>query len=107
MLQIPGAPALSSFRIAKLLDLLRSRAPDVTGLDSHFVHFADVERPLTAGERGILERLLTCGPRIEESGDASGAVVIVVPRAGTISVMRSKSGAARFASCSRPSARLA
>src|SRR6185503_14420383 len=90
LLQLPGAPALSSFRITKLLDLLRAREPDVTGLDSHFVHFADVERPLTASERGILERLLTYGPRMEESGDASGAVLIVVPRAGTISPWSSK-----------------
>jgi phosphoribosylformylglycinamidine synthase len=90
MLQITGAPALSSFRIAKLLDLLRAREPAVTGLDSRFVHFVDLERPLTARERGILDRLLTYGPRMEESNDESGAVVFVVPRGGTISPWSSK-----------------
>ena len=90
MLQIPGAPALSSFRIAKLLDLLRAREPAVAALDSRFVHFADVERPLTTHERTILERLLTYGPHMEESSDESGDVVIVVPRAGTISPWSSK-----------------
>ena len=66
MLQIPGAPALSSFRIAKLLDLLRAREPAVTGLDSRFVHFVDVgaARSTARGAR-ILERLLTYGPRME------------------------------------------
>ncbi|HEU4623708.1 MAG TPA: phosphoribosylformylglycinamidine synthase [Steroidobacteraceae bacterium] len=90
MLQIPGAPALSSFRIAKLLDQLRAREPAVSGLDSRFVHFVDVERPLTADERAILDRLLTYGPRMEESRDESGEVVFVVPRAGTISPWSSK-----------------
>jgi phosphoribosylformylglycinamidine synthase len=90
MLQIPGAPALSFFRIAKLLDLLRAQEPAITGLDSRFVHFVDVERPLTAAETGILERLLTYGPRIEQSSDESGDLVIVVPRAGTISPWSSK-----------------
>jgi phosphoribosylformylglycinamidine synthase len=90
MLQLPGAPALSSFRIAKLLRVLRARESGITGLDSRFVHFADVDRALTDGESAILQRLLTYGPRMEESGDESGAVVIVVPRDGTISPWSSK-----------------
>jgi phosphoribosylformylglycinamidine synthase len=90
MLQLQGAPALSSFRIAKLLDLLRATDPGVTGLDSRFVHFVDVERPLTADESAILQRLLTYGPRMQESGDESGNRVIVVPRSGTISPWSSK-----------------
>jgi phosphoribosylformylglycinamidine synthase len=90
MLQIQGAPALSSFRIAKLLDLLRAHDATITGLDSRFVHFVEVERPLAAGESAILQRLLTYGPRMEESSDESGEQVIVVPRAGTISPWSSK-----------------
>ena len=90
MLKLPGAPALSSFRIAKLLGLLRAQEPGITGLDSRFVHFVDVERPLAERELGILQRLLTYGPRMEESGDESGEQIVVVPREGTISPWSSK-----------------
>ena len=41
MLQIPGGPAVSDFRLAKLLALLRSREPAVRGLTAHFTHLVD------------------------------------------------------------------
>jgi len=92
MLSLPGAPALSPFRIAKLLGLLRARQAAVTGLTSRFVHFVDAERALDASESTVLQQLLTYGPR--PGADAvpgdSGDLVIVVPRAGTISSWSSK-----------------
>ena len=63
MLLIPGAAALSGFRVAKLVDTLRTHVAEITGLDAWFVHFVDLGRPLSAAERTILERLLTYGPR--------------------------------------------
>jgi phosphoribosylformylglycinamidine synthase len=90
MLQIPGAPALSAFRIAKLLSRLQALDPRVTALESRFVHFADLERPLAPAEREVLERLLTYGPRIESSAEPGGESILVVPRAGTISSWSSK-----------------
>ena len=65
MLQIPGAPALSAFRITKLLSRLQALESSVTALESRFDHFVDLERPLETAEREVLERLLTYGPRIE------------------------------------------
>ena len=83
MLQVPGAPALSAFRIAKLLARLAALAPDVTALDTRFVHFVDLERPLAAAERAILDRLLTYGPRIERVlDDRAGETLLVVPQIG-------------------------
>ena len=91
MLTLPGAPALSPFRITKLLSLLRAREPSVTGLTSRFVHFTDAARALEAAEAGILARLLTYGPRVDGvEADEQGELVIVVPRAGTISSWSSK-----------------
>jgi len=108
MLQLPGAPALSAFRIAKLLGRLDALAPGVTGLESRFVHFVDVQRALAAAELAILERLLTYGPRAEAMPDPAAAArtsaaagetglrgssvheLIVVPRPGTISPWSSK-----------------
>ena len=91
MLQLPGAPALSAFRIAKLLERLAALEPAVKGLDARFVHFADLDRDLTAAELDILEKLLTYGPRIEPAtSELAGERLLVVPRAGTISPWSSK-----------------
>jgi phosphoribosylformylglycinamidine synthase len=91
MLIFQGAPALSPFRIARVLNLIRAREPSVAGLTSRFVHFVDADRALDVSESGILERLLTYGPRIESAGGAgAGEQLIVVPRAGTISSWSSK-----------------
>jgi phosphoribosylformylglycinamidine synthase len=91
MLQIPGAPALSAFRIAKLLDRLSALEPRVQALDARFVHFADVAQPLTGAERSILAQLLTYGPTLPTAAETRGGeCVLVVPRAGTISPWSSK-----------------
>ena len=91
MLQLPGAPALSAFRIAKLLDRLTALEPTVTGLDSRFVHFVAMTRPLSAAEQSVLEKLLTYGPRMDAAGsDVGSREILIVPRAGTISPWSSK-----------------
>src|SRR5437879_5310434 len=91
MLQIPGPPALSAFRIAKLLDRLGALEPAVTGLAARFIHFAELAQPLSAPEREILAQLLTYGPRPQVPADAvAGECVLVVPRTGTISPWSSK-----------------
>ncbi len=91
MLEIPGAPALSAFRIHKLLGRLAASNPSVTALSSRFIHFVETERELTAAEYAVLAQLLTYGPRMEESAEQdSGERVLVVPRAGTISPWSSK-----------------
>lgn len=90
MLMIPGAPALSAFRIAKLLTRLQELEPRITGLESRFIHFADLERSLAASEHEVLERLLTYGPRVDSAAEQSGEILLVVPREGTISPWSSK-----------------
>jgi phosphoribosylformylglycinamidine synthase len=90
MLMISGAPALSAFRIAKLLARLQEIEPTVTALESRFIHFADLERSLATAEHEVLERLLTYGPRIDSSPEQIGEILLVVPREGTISPWSSK-----------------
>jgi phosphoribosylformylglycinamidine synthase len=91
MLEIPGPPALSAFRIAKLLQQVRAIEGAVLGMSARFVHFAEVARPLEAHEREILTRLLTYGPAAGRPADeAAGERVLIVPRAGTISPWSSK-----------------
>jgi phosphoribosylformylglycinamidine synthase len=97
MLEIPGSTALSSFRITKLLERLAALDPRVTSLASAFVHFVDADRPLSADEMRVLERLLTYGARAPGCAAAPPAgaaqdsrLILVVPRAGTISPWSSK-----------------
>ena len=54
MLEIPGPPALSAFRITKLLRRVQALESTVAGLSARFVHFADLARPLTAPEQQVL-----------------------------------------------------
>ena len=61
MLTLTGAPALSDFRISKLLAAARARNPCIELLTSRFVHFVQTRRDLTADERRVVEALLTYG----------------------------------------------
>src|SRR5579883_2085037 len=91
LLVLPGAPALSGFRIEKLLARVSAVEPAVSDLASRFVHFASLARPLTDGERRILQQLLTYGPRAAAVAHGSeGERLLVVPREGTISPWSSK-----------------
>jgi phosphoribosylformylglycinamidine synthase len=89
MLLLPGSPALSSFRLDKLLSAVQARCADVTALTARWYHLVDLKRDLTADERRILERLLTYGPRFDAAPDA-GELILVVPRFGTVSPWSSK-----------------
>lgn len=90
MLQLPGAPALSAFRLAKLLAKLVALESGVRGLDSRFVHFIDLAQSLTPQQEQILRTLLTYGPHLEPLAEQPGERLWVVPRAGTISSWSSK-----------------
>src|SRR5215470_14716601 len=95
MLQLPGASALSAFRIAKLLARLSALEPAVIGLTARYIHFVDVERPLQQAELQTLQQLLTYGPRLDRSATGQprrgeAETLLVVPREGTISPWSSK-----------------
>jgi phosphoribosylformylglycinamidine synthase len=93
-LHFPGAPALSEFRLARLLARIRTSAPAVSGIEAHFAHFVHLEAAnLTAPDRSLLERLLDYGP--QRTNPASPETLaqplcLVVPRLGTISPWSSK-----------------
>ena len=91
MLEIPGPPALSAFRVAKLLQQVQALEEGVVAIGARYVHFVEVARPLEPREREILTRLLAYGPAAGWSADEEqGDRVLVVPRTGTISPWSSK-----------------
>jgi len=90
MLCFRGNPALSAFRLARLLAELRAQVPAVTAVFAEFEHFVQIDGTLDEAERAVLERLLNYGPRpaIEPPGGVPD--LRVIPRPGTISPWSSK-----------------
>ncbi len=88
MLILRGAPALSAFRLRKLLASLEGTP--VTAVTAFHVHLLDAD-PLTAEQQSVLDRLLSYGPASENQREpADSRLRLVVPRPGTISPWSSK-----------------
>lgn len=84
-----GTPALSEFRKQQLLRELQEVDAGVESLYAEYLHFADLERPLSGQEAATLESLLKYGPR-REPESLRGQLMLVTPRPGTISPWSSK-----------------
>jgi phosphoribosylformylglycinamidine synthase len=89
VLVLDGPPALSAARLAKKLTALRAADAGVVAAAARFVHFVATDGALAAGDRGVLDRLLTYGPRATAATADRGGWW-VVPRLGTISPWSSK-----------------
>ncbi|NMR24515.1 phosphoribosylformylglycinamidine synthase [Pseudoalteromonas sp. NEC-BIFX-2020_015] len=89
MLILRGAPALSDFRVQKILARCQQAQLPVTNVYAEYAHFADLTAELSSDEQIKLEKLLTYGPTIAEHTPA-GTLVLVTPRPGTISPWASK-----------------
>jgi phosphoribosylformylglycinamidine synthase len=89
MFSLLGAPALSQFRLDKLLQSLHAVDPRVSGISSRYMHFADVSQPLDENELELLGKLLTYGPKPHLRTDR-GRQILVTPRIGTVSPWSSK-----------------
>jgi phosphoribosylformylglycinamidine synthase len=94
MFTLQGAPALSPFRLDKLLEGLRAVRPDVSAVSAHFVHFVTAASALGTRELALLERLLSYGPQYADCGLPPGGfahhTLHVTPRVGTVSPWSSK-----------------
>ncbi|WP_058913211.1 phosphoribosylformylglycinamidine synthase [Entomohabitans teleogrylli] len=84
-----GSPALSAFRINKLLTGFRAAQLPVDDIYAEYVHFADLDAPLSDEELTRLQRLLKYGPSLAEHAP-TGQLILVTPRPGTISPWSSK-----------------
>ncbi len=89
MLTLRGAPALSEFRLAKLLARCRELEPSVASVYAEFVHFLDLETDLAPTEHALVESLLEYGPRLARQAPR-GSLLLVIPRPGTLSPWSSK-----------------
>jgi phosphoribosylformylglycinamidine synthase len=89
VLRLPGRPALSDFRLDKLLHSARKAIPALRGLRTQYWHLVKLKRPLDGREREVLDALLTYGPKAGPE-DLHEGILLVVPRLGTISPWSSK-----------------
>ena len=89
MFSMPGAPALSQFRLDRLVQALQGVDSRVRALGSRFTHFVDSTRGLDESELELLGKLLTYGPR-PQLQEERGQRVLVTPRLGTVSPWSSK-----------------
>ncbi|MGL6152917.1 MAG: phosphoribosylformylglycinamidine synthase, partial [Aeromonas sobria] len=100
-----GAPALSDFRVQKLLQRLAQIAAkselesgkesglEIEDVYAEYVHFAELTSPLSPPERARLGQLLHSGAQHGPTIPAhtpSGQLFLVTPRPGTISPWSSK-----------------
>ncbi|MBA6223983.1 phosphoribosylformylglycinamidine synthase [Colwellia sp. MB02u-18] len=85
-----GAPALSDFRVNKLLNQCTELQLPITDIYAEFSHFAHISAALNVEESQVLQQLLKYGPTIEEH-EPVGQFILVTPRPGTISPWSSKS----------------
>ena len=88
VLTLPGAIALSPFRVEKLLASLPRPLAEAITIDTRFVHFVALAAPLEASETAVLEKLLTYGT--PATGVPVGVLLLVLPRFGTVSPWSSK-----------------
>jgi phosphoribosylformylglycinamidine synthase len=89
MLILRGSPALSQFRLQKLLEGLVAGGLPARALSAAFVHVAEIDGDLSPAQHAILEKLLTYGPS-RTAASVQGVVQVVAPRPGTISPWSSK-----------------
>ncbi|WP_100655868.1 phosphoribosylformylglycinamidine synthase [Alteromonas flava] len=89
MLVLHGAPALSDFRLQKIIQQLANLGINVTSLATEWVHLVDVANDLTEDNMRILKQLLVYGPKNAEI-NREGELFFVTPRLGTISPWASK-----------------
>ncbi len=89
MLELPGQPALSDFRVAKLMRSLKRVDDRLESLQACYVYFVATNDDLSREERSRLDALLLSGDKPVKLKKGARNL-FVVPRPGTISPWSSK-----------------
>ncbi len=89
-LTLAGAPALSAFRLARLLDRLRAIELQVGAVHARYCYFVRLDDEPTPDTRARLRELLEALPGGASEAHEAGQPLWVVPRIGTVSPWASK-----------------
>jgi phosphoribosylformylglycinamidine synthase len=90
LLALAGPPALSQFRLTKLLAQIQDRAPEVQAVYAEFVHLLELHAELSDDQRQAVDALLDYGPVRDLPERQGKSFCVVLPRPGTISPWSSK-----------------
>ncbi|MFT4563748.1 MAG: phosphoribosylformylglycinamidine synthase [Gammaproteobacteria bacterium] len=85
-----GAPALSDFRLARLLEQLNSEIPSLKSIETQVVYLAWFSSPANRTELAQLDSLVGARGAAATAPDRSTSSVLVTPRVGTSSPWSSK-----------------
>ncbi|HSI61331.1 MAG TPA: phosphoribosylformylglycinamidine synthase [Ideonella sp.] len=85
-----GGNALSSFRAQALLPALQAACSRVTGVSARHVHWVWSDSALPGEALDKLAALLSYGDPYPASAETAGALIVVMPRLGTVSPWASK-----------------
>ena len=88
LIHLEGGPALSAFRTQNLLARLRARVPRVAAVFARHAHWCGSDEPLPPALHDKLRALLDNGENYQ--GPTDGALIVVMPRLGTVSPWASK-----------------
>jgi phosphoribosylformylglycinamidine synthase len=88
LLHFEGGNALPAFRAQALLTRLQAVCPRITAVTARFVHWAAFDAVPARADVDKLQALLSYGDVFE--GAATGELVVVMPRLGTVSPWASK-----------------
>jgi phosphoribosylformylglycinamidine synthase len=83
----PGGRALSTSKTTQLLAQAQHIAPQIAAVATQWVHWVQTDTPPDAATLGKLQALLTYG---EPASATNGALIVVMPRLGTVSPWASK-----------------
>ena len=89
MLIVPGPAASSQFRIDKKIAELAPILPGLRSIRDRYVHFLELDAPLTAQEEARMLDLLAYG-QVTDGADNEKPACITLPRPGMISPWSSK-----------------
>ncbi len=87
LISMPGARALSSFRLEKLAQNVKDICAIDPGLSANYIHFLHCDGALGDAETELCQRLLSYG---DDPQPRTQPLLTVVPRLGTISPWSSK-----------------
>jgi phosphoribosylformylglycinamidine synthase len=90
LLPFEGGNALSAFRAQGLLGRLQAVCPRIAAVSARHVHWAWSDLPLDRGATDKLAALLSYGEPAARADAVDGALVLVMPRLGTVSPWASK-----------------